>query len=116
MGDAHVYALLLVLEVLGEGCTETFGNWEALSSKKSRANFSMGDSIAFLLATTEYCNVGTMLVQPGSKRLFGFSFLNTDVFNVGLIKYTLEEILLWFSLSRYSRDKILLCAEFCKPE
>lgn len=54
-------------------CSEAFGNWGALSSEKSWTSFSMGDLIVFVLGTTEYCNVRTMLVQPVAMRLFVFS-------------------------------------------
>lgn len=83
MVDAHAYALLSVLELLGEGCSEAFGNCRVRSSEKSWASFSKGNLI--VLATTGYCNVGNVLVQPVGERLFGFSFLNSDVFNLRLI-------------------------------
>lgn len=68
--DAHLYALLLVLEVLGEGCSEAFGNWGTLSKVLCQLLYGRLDFL--VLATTENCNVGTVLVQPGGDRLWLF--------------------------------------------
>lgn len=56
MADVHAYALVLVLELLGEGRSEAFGNWAVWSTEKSWASFSKGNLIVFGLATTGYCN------------------------------------------------------------
>lgn len=94
MLDAHVCALLLVLEVLGEGCSEAFGNWGALSSEKSWASFSWEEEFSWeTWLSLCWLPQSIAMWEPCvfSQWAWGYlSFLNSDVFNAGLIKYILQ--------------------------